>query len=61
MANDLDFHDVLDDADGDSEPRWERPQASTARSRDSRRVIEELREQRRLRELLADYDLDDGS
>ncbi len=59
MGNDLDYQDLLDDVDIDLDGQWldeGRLARTNAPRRDSRRAIEELREARRLRELLADYD-----
>jgi len=64
MAGDVDYQDILDDGDTDLDSGLpdELPRSRSAavgRERDCRRAIEELREERRLRQLLADYDLDD--
>ncbi len=57
MANDLDFDSYDDDVD--SIEIWAASTSRNTSGRDSRRVIEALREERRLKELLTDYDLDD--
>ena len=62
MASDVDYQDILDDADVDIDSglldEFPRTKPSNG-GRDYRRAIEELREERRLRKLLADYALDD--
>ena len=65
MSTDVDYQDMLDetdvDLDGPVPDDLPRGRATTGRERDRdhRRAIEELREQKRLRALLEDYDLDD--
>lgn len=62
MGSDADYQDILDDPDIDLDGSLldEFPRTRGGRAdRDSRRAIEELREEKRLRELLNDYDLDD--
>lgn len=62
MGTDTDYQDILDDAEVEfDDPLLEDfPGTRSERSdRDYRRAIEELREEKRLRELLTDYDLDD--
>jgi hypothetical protein len=62
MGSDLDL-DILDDGDGDHESPWtedvSRGRTPPAKDRDCRRAIEDLREERRLRALLTDFDDDD--
>lgn len=62
MGNDADYQDILDDAEIELDGPLldDSPRARNARGdRDCRRAIEELREEKRLRQLLTDYDLDD--
>lgn len=62
MGSDADYQDILDDPEIDLDGTLleEFPRTRGGRGdRDCRRVIEELREERRLRELLSNYDLDD--
>lgn len=62
MGSDADYQDILDDPDIelDSSLLDDFPRTQGGRAdRDSRRAIEELREEKRLRQLLNDYDLDD--
>jgi hypothetical protein len=61
MGSDADYQDILDDEiDVDGPLLEEFPRTRNARSdKDYRRAIEELREEKRLRALLNDFDLDD--
>jgi len=62
MSNDSDYQDDLDDTEIEfDDPLIEEfvSTRSEQKDRDCRRAIEELREEKRLRELLTDYDLDD--
>lgn len=67
MATDVDYQEMLDetdvDLDGTVPDDLPRGRAAAGRDRggdrDYRRAIEELREEKRLRTLLQDYDLDD--
>ena len=59
MGSDADYQDILDDTDieMDDSILEDFPRTRAGRGdRDYRRAIEELREERRLRRLLADYD-----
>lgn len=62
MSTDTDYQDDLDDTEIEfDDPLIEEfvNTRSEQKDRDCRRAIEELREEKRLRELLTDYDLDD--
>jgi hypothetical protein len=63
MGSDVDYQEVLDDVeielDGPLLNDLPRGRFTTGPGRDHRRAIEELREEKRLRALLADYDLED--
>jgi hypothetical protein len=62
MSTDTDYQDDLDDTEIEfDDPLIEEfvGTRSEQKDRDCRRAIEELREEKRLRELLTDYDLDD--
>lgn len=62
MGTDADYQDILDDAEVELDDPLLEDFAGTRserNDRDFRRAIEELREEKRLRELLTDYDLDD--
>lgn len=61
MGSDLDL-EILDEGDGELESPWadDVPRGRPpVKDRDCRRAIEDLREERRLRALLTDYDFDD--
>lgn len=62
MSTDTDYQDDLDDTEIEFDDPLIEEFASTRseqKDRDCRRAIEELREEKRLRDLLTDYDLDD--
>jgi hypothetical protein len=58
MGSELDYQDDIDDADGSSDEVWS-ADIPRGPDRDCRRVIEQLREERRLRELLSDFDFEE--
>lgn len=63
MGSELDL-DILDGDDGDGESPWTEDVSrgrTPVKDRDCRRAIEDLREERRLRALLTDYEFDDDS
>jgi len=62
MGTDTDYDDILDDSEVEFEDPLLEDFAATRSdrsTRDFRRAIEELWEEKRLRELLTDYDFDD--
>jgi hypothetical protein len=63
MGNNLDYQDLLDDTDSEPSGPWSdelpRNRPQPGKERDVRRTIEELKEKKRLRELLSDYEFDD--
>lgn len=63
MASEVDYQEILEEAeaeiDGSLIDDFPRTRGGPGRDRDYRRAIEELREERRLRRLLSDYDLED--
>lgn len=57
MGSDLEL-DIIDDDDSGDDSGWS-GDIPRNRDRDCRRVIEQLREDKRLRELLSDYDFEE--
>lgn len=64
MATDVEYQDLLDDAEAEldavpEDPPRSRVASGRDRDRDCRRAIEDLHERKRLRSLLSDFELDD--